>query len=173
MIRLDRVAVFLLLPLLLTACGGKMPKLGFGSRDSRPPPLAELAQQPAPDTAYGFCTYCLLDKDGKQVAESTAIRGFFEKAERKGDKLEVSGWAADMDAKAPVAEVIIFAKGRIVARGRPTESRPDVVQALQLPQTTAVYGFLFSINIAEIGDPVVNFAIDRAGKARSLEVISR
>jgi hypothetical protein len=170
--RLDRVALFLLLPLLLTACGAKMPKFGFGARDSRPPPLAELAQ-PVPDTAYGFCGYCLLDKDGKQVPTSAAIRGYFESAERKGDKVEVRGWAADIEAKAPAAEMIIIAKGKVVARGRPTQARPDVVQALQLPATTQLYGFMFSIDVAQIGDPVVNFAIDRAGKAQSLDVIVR
>jgi hypothetical protein len=32
---------------------------------------------------------------------------------------------------------------------------------------------MFSIDVAQIGDQVVNFAIDRAGKAQILDVIFR
>ncbi len=163
--RIARVMSLLLVGALLVGCG-KGPKL-FGGRDSKPPPLAELAV-PTPDTVYSFCATCLLDANGRQVPVSTGLRGLLESAVREGDKLVLSGWAADTEAKAPAVEVLFVARGQIITRTRLTQARPDVVQALQLGATTNFYGFRFSVDVAQLGEPMVTFAVDRSGKVLAL-----
>lgn len=166
----SRLALPLLLGagLLLAGCGGKMPRLGFGGGNDKPPPLADLVQ-PVPTTAWDLCALCLLDPGGKRVETSAALRGSFDSVEREGGKVVLNGWAADTVAKTAAVEVVFLAPGKIIARSRMTVTRPDVAQALQFSVPGNFFGFRISVDAAQIAEPNALFMIDKDGKALRLD----
>jgi len=153
-----------LLP-VLAGCSGKMPGLGFGRRSQTAP--AEVPP-PVASAHYEYCAGCLLTADGRKVGQATTLRGFVETASRDNDMLVLTGWAADTETRAPAAEILFVARGEVIARSRPSTSRPDVAAALGLP--AGGYGFQFRVRIADLGDPTAVYAIDRAGQALVLQV---
>lgn len=154
--------------LLLAGCGGKMPRLGFGGGNDKPPPLADLVQ-PAPTTAWDICAMCLLDPAGKRVDTSTALRGSFDSVAREGDKVVLNGWAADTVAKTAAVEVVFLAPGKIMARSRMTVARPDVAQALQFSVPGNFFGFRIVVDAVQVVEPNAVYMIDKDGKALKLE----
>ncbi len=136
---------------------------------AKPDAAAEASKGPA---RYRHCAECLLDAEGREVPASLAIRGYVENAEQRGNMFVVSGWAADVDRKGPPAELLFIARGVVVWRGVPTGTRGDVAQSLGIANT-AVFGYSFEIPVTQIGNPSVIWAIDHAGRAKTLEVIRR
>ncbi|MBX3453057.1 hypothetical protein [Ferrovibrio sp.] len=141
------------------------------TRRSDPPPVA-LAEPVKAPARYRHCAECLLDAEGREVPASLAIRGFVENVEQRGNVLAVSGWAADADRKGPPAELLFIARGVVIWRGVPSVTRGDVAQHLGVTNT-AVFGYSFEIPLSEMGPPSVLWAIDQAGRAKTLEVIKR
>ncbi len=144
-------------------------------RNETPPSAAEPAKAEPPKVGtirYRHCVECLLDAEGREVPASLSISGFVETAEQRGNMLLVSGWAADTERKAPVAELVFIARGVVVWRGVPSVTRGDVAQHLGVTNT-AVFGYSFEIPVEQTGAPSVVWAIDHAGRAKTLEVIKR
>lgn len=135
-------------------------------------PEAAIVEVPKGPVRYRHCAECLLDADGREVPASLAIRGYVENAEQRGNMFVVSGWAADIDRKGPPAELLFISRGVVVWRGVPTGTRGDVAQELGITNT-AVFGYSFEVPATQIGNPSVIWAIDHAGRAKTLEVIRR
>lgn len=187
---LRRAAVLALLPaLVLGGCSGRMPNL-FSKRNSAPPasaqapgqPAAAAAQPAAPVAApvpppratfYTFCNLCLFDAEGRRVANADGMRGFLEGASRQGEKVVLSGWAADTRTRQPAAEILFVSKGTVLLRTRPEIPRPDVATALQLTGPNDRYGFEFSVDLAGIGEPMLVWAVDTEGRATPLGTTGR
>ncbi len=163
--------LLLLLGLGLGGCGGKMPSLGFGGNDSKPPPLANAADTPT--TAYDLCAPCLMAPDGKRVPASASLRGYIDAIERQGDKVVISGWAADAESKQPAVEVVLVSTGKVIGRARMTVARPDVAQVLQFAGSNNIFGYRLEVEAAQVSDPNGLFAIDQKGHALKLDAPRR
>jgi hypothetical protein len=72
----------------------------------------------------------LIMRGGQEVARvrSGAVRGYVERAVRDGGTLHASGWAATPEG--PADRIVIFASGRSIGSGRPTDPRDDVAKAV-------------------------------------------
>lgn len=187
-----RFALLALLPaLLLGGCSGKMPSL-FSKKNGAPAATAQApASTPAPAavpsvasppsapvsppraTFYSFCNLCLIDAEGRRVANAEGMRGYLEGASRQGETAVFTGWAADTLTGQPAAEILFVSKGAVLLRTRSEIARPDVATALQLTGPNNRYGFEFTVDIAGIGDPIVVWAIDSQGRASALPAVPR
>lgn len=159
------LAILAVLLPVLAGCSGKMPGFGFGRRSQ---PAAAEVLPPVASAQYEYCAGCLLTADGRRVALAATLRGFVETAARDNDMLVLTGWAADTETRTPAVEILFVARGEIIARTRPSTSRPDVAGALGLP--AGGYGFQFRVRIADLGDPTAVYALNRAGQALVLQV---
>jgi len=185
-----RFALLALLPaLLLGGCSGKMPSL-FSKKNGTPaatasapapapaaaPSVASAPAAPVPPpraTFYSFCNLCLIDAEGRRVANAEGMRGYLESASRQGEKAVFTGWAADTLTRQPAAEILFVSKGAVLLRTRSEIARPDVATALQLTGPNNRYGFEFTVDLAGIGDPIVVWAIDSEGRASALPSVPR
>jgi hypothetical protein len=109
----------------------------LGFRPGRPPQLVRFADE----EGGGGAAELRLGKHGRPVAllraglESPvrpgAIAGFFD-LRRNGELMLVTGWAYDLEHKAPPREVLVFHRGHLVANGVTEGIREDVDAALGL-----------------------------------------
>jgi hypothetical protein len=68
---------------------------------------------------------------GSDVAATVrpgAVSGYVEQVIQDGGTLTATGWSAT--PKGPADSVLVFADGKLVASGRPTEARPDVAKVI-------------------------------------------
>lgn len=63
---------------------------------------------------------------------------------RRGQSVTLSGWAGDLQSRAPAREVIATLNGRLIAQATPSQYRPDVPQA-GFPRSFVNSGFQLSI----------------------------
>jgi hypothetical protein len=66
---------------------------------------------------------------GLGLRPSSGVVGFLDRV-GPGSPDHVVGWAADVGARSPAVEVLVFAGGAAVGAGRPDRDRPDVAKAL-------------------------------------------
>ncbi len=57
-----------------------------------------------------------------------AVKGFVENVVEDGATLATTGWSAT--PKAPPSRILVFAGGKLIAYGRPTDPRADVAKAI-------------------------------------------
>ena len=148
-----------------------MPSLGFGGSDSKPAMPAGPGDTPT--TAYDLCAPCLMTPDGRRVPVSASLRGYIDGIERQGDKVIISGWAADAESKQPAVEVVLVSAGKVIGRTRMTMARPDVAQVLQFAGSNNIFGYRLEVEAAQISDPNGLFAIDQKGHAVKLDAPRR
>jgi hypothetical protein len=82
--------------------------------------------------------YRLVKRGGKEVilrgddvaatVRAGAVDGYVERVLQDGGTLGATGWSAT--AAGPADMVLVFAKGELIASGRPTEARPDVAKTI-------------------------------------------
>jgi Sulfatase len=82
--------------------------------------------------------YRIAERDGTEVilhgsdvaatVRAGAIKGYVERVVQDGGTLAAEGWSAT--AEGPADTILVFAQGKLVASGRPTERRPDVAKVV-------------------------------------------
>jgi hypothetical protein len=99
------------------------------------PQLASLATE-RPET------YRLVEKDGQTAIEGAGravpveegrLQGFVDKFEIDDQGARLAGWAVEPGGPVPAERVLVFAGTRLVAQGRPTLVRPDIVERYSSP----------------------------------------
>jgi hypothetical protein len=96
-----------------------------------PPPAELLANYVMPDD-----TSVRAAAAHEGLSESPDLKGFIDSATRKdASTVTLSGWAADLSRSR--VTVLVLVDGKSVMNARASGPRPDVVQALGLPASSA------------------------------------
>ncbi len=99
---------------------------------------------------------------GKQRFRISAgvFQGWVDAAVPAAGTAVLAGWAIDPGRRQPAPRVAAFVGARLAAVTKPSESRPDVAQGLQIP-TVATSGYSFTLPLPPRGAHVRVFALSR------------
>lgn len=107
---------------------------------SRSQAAAAPAAEPPVDTLFSLDTIGIGNRPDVVVAGKASP----SVETGPGAALRLSGWALDPARRAPAGGVLALVDGRVVARAGVNTSRPDVAQALGVPEASAS-GFALSV----------------------------
>lgn len=99
-----------------------------------------------------------------------AVDGWLDEVDRRGELLQLGGWAADVDAGEPARHVVLFRNGEFLYAARPDFERTDVLQFFN-NQGLRETGFKITLpaELIDEGDVLRVFAISRKGQASELQ----
>jgi hypothetical protein len=161
--------VMLLLVADLTGIGDRIAKL------IEPPSYSAL-----PESIDSICPAAIVDGvlragcSGAALGPSTNITGFVENASMTESGLHISGWAADLANKSPLALIVATVNGVVRAGGVPTANRPDVASGIGVPGAIRSGFDLVIITDVRLQPDELKirvFGISQDGRARELEYI--
>ena len=107
--------------------------------------------------------------DGSRITLSTDIQGLVGLA-RRGDDIEISGWAYDRRTPERGVLILVFAQGHIIARGVTDLQEDDVGRDAGLKVATPRFVIHFPAKLApaDPNETVRIFAIGDAGQGREI-----
>jgi hypothetical protein len=70
-----------------------------------------------------------IEGDGRTYqVEKGRLQGYVDMPALDDQGFQLRGWAVDPDGPLPAERIVVFLDGRVVAQGRPTLGRPDIVE---------------------------------------------
>jgi len=115
----------------------------------------------------------LVAPDGSPLAVvSGAVAGWLDGVTERGELIQFSGWAGDIERGAPARRVVIFRNGRFLYAARPDFERTDVLQFYDkegLRQTG--FKITFPARLLEESDRLRAFGVSPEGRASELQYL--
>ena len=111
----------------------------------------------------------LVGAEGSRPAQSSLVTGWVDRITLVGNRIVVSGWAADIANGQPAERVLIFTVGEPLADFRPNLPRSDVAHSLKIKDALN-FGFEAVLPENAASDALKAFAVSRDGKVGTLSI---
>jgi hypothetical protein len=99
--------------------------------------------------------------------EEGGLQGFVDRPAIDDQGALLAGWAVDPDGPVPAERILVFFRGRLVAQGRPSQSRPDIVENFN---TQAVLKSGFELRAAAPGAGIDDLRVFALSKDEASEL---
>ncbi|MEM9209897.1 MAG: hypothetical protein AAGA63_00305 [Pseudomonadota bacterium] len=117
----------------------------------------------------GSKTSNTLEFNGQTALFRNRFAGAVERAVVLPDQIQITGWAADIEANTAVEYLVVTAGDRVLAVGVPSSDRPDIRQGLAPNATLAGFGLVVPAEAIADGAELSVYAVMKDGSFARLD----